>query len=133
MKYLLDTCVVSDFVKGEQQTLIRVKNEFPSDIAVSCITVMEIQYGLALHPQYAELIKPIINTFLNSVSVINFNADDAAQAVMIRAFLKQQGRPIGSYDILLAGTALNHKLIFVTSNTKEFDRIHGLRLENWRQ
>jgi tRNA(fMet)-specific endonuclease VapC len=46
--------------------------------------------------------------------------------------LKQQGTPIGSYDILLAGTALSRKLILVTANTREFDRVNGLVIENWR-
>ena len=48
----------------------------------------------------------------------------------IRALLKQQGQSIGSYDILLAGTALNHDLIFVTSNTNEFNRLNVAQTMN---
>jgi len=48
MNYLLDTCVISDFVKGEKNTLFKLKNTSPSELAVSSITVMEIQYGLLL-------------------------------------------------------------------------------------
>ena len=51
MGYLLDTCVVSDFVKGETNTLKRLKSVSPSDIFVSSLTVMEIKYGLAINPQ----------------------------------------------------------------------------------
>jgi len=50
----------------------------------------------------------------------------------IRAQLKQEGQPIGYYDILLAGVALNKQLIFVSSNTKEFSQIQDLILENWQ-
>lgn len=132
MKYLLDTCVVSDFIKGEKNTLTRMKNTSPNEIAVSAITVMEIQYGLALNPKRAEVIRPIIKAFLADVHIIDFTEMDASQVAIIRALLKQQGRPIGSYDILLVGTALNHKLIMVSANTSEFVRINGLKLEDWR-
>jgi len=132
MKYLLDTCVISDFIKGEPKTLTRLKNVSPTDIAVSSITVMEIEYGLALNPKLAKKIKTIVMDFLSAVTVLNFNSDDARAAAIIRAILKQQGCPIGSYDILLAGTALNYKLIFVSANTKEFSRVAGIQLENWR-
>ena len=132
MKYLLDTCVVSDFVKGEVNTLQHVKKTSPSDIAISAITVMEIEYGLALNPLLIKKIKPIINSFLEIVTILNYSQADANQSALVRALLKQQGTPIGSYDVLLAGVALTHNVIFVTSNTKEFERVNGLKLENWR-
>jgi tRNA(fMet)-specific endonuclease VapC len=58
MRYLLDTCVISDFIKGEPGTLIRLKQTPPNDIAVSIITVMELRYGLALNPQRAQKVEP---------------------------------------------------------------------------
>lgn len=133
MKYLLDTCVISDFVKGERATLLKVKEISPSDISISSITIMEIQYGLALNPSRAKLLRPIIHDFIQSINVLEFSQDDARETSMIRALLKQQGKPIGSYDILLAGTALNRKLTMVSANTAEFERVEGLALENWRE
>jgi len=132
MKYLLDTCVISDFIKGDINTLHKIKNTSPSEIAISTITLMEIEYGLTLNPQLARKIKPIIFDFLAVMYILNFTRDDANQVALTRALLKQQGNPIGSYDILLAGTALNNKLIMVTSNIKEFNKISGLIIENWR-
>jgi tRNA(fMet)-specific endonuclease VapC len=132
MKYLLDTCVVSDFVKGDTNTLSRLKNTPPSEIAISSITVMEIEYGLALNPSMMKKIKILLNDFMEIVTVLNYNQDDASQSALVRALLKQHGTPIGSYDVLLAGMALNHKTIFVTSNTRQFERVNGLKLENWR-
>jgi tRNA(fMet)-specific endonuclease VapC len=58
---------------------------------------------------------------------------EAEQAAQIRATLKTQGQPIGAYDVLIAPTALQHNLIMVTANQREFDRISGLQTENWRQ
>ncbi len=132
MKYLLDTCVISDFIKAEKNTLSKLKNTPPSDIAVSSITVMEIQYGLTLNPKYRQAMESVILDFLASITVLDYTQGDAEKTAGARAQLKQQGQPIGSYDILLAGVAINNQLIFVSSNTREFMRVSGLILENWR-
>ncbi len=132
MIYLLDTCVISDFIKGEINTLQRIKNTSPLEIAISTITIMEIEYGLALNPKLVKKIKPVISDLLTAVHLLDFTRNDANHSALSRALLKQQSSPIGSYDILLAGTALNHKLIMVTANEKEFNRIPGLKVENWR-
>lgn len=133
MKYLLDTCVISDFVKGELNTMDKIKGTSPNEIAVSSITVMEIQYGIHLNPKLKKKIEPMILGFLASIKVLDFTQSDAEQAAKLRAMLKIKGCPIGSYDILLAGVALNNSLIFVTSNTNEFIRLQDLTLENWRR
>ncbi|MCP2728599.1 type II toxin-antitoxin system VapC family toxin [Limnofasciculus baicalensis] len=133
MRYLLDTCVISDFIKGEAATQLRLKQIPPTDIAISVITVMELRYGLVLNPQRAQKIEPIINSFLASITLLPFGILEAQQAAQIRSILKSQGQPIGAYDVLIATTALQHHLIMVTANKREFDRIPGLQTENWRQ
>ena len=133
MQYLLDTCVISDFIKGEPGTQTRLKQTSPADIAVSVISVMELRYGLLNNPQRANKIEPAITSLLNSVSILEFSEDDAEQAAQVRSILKKQGQPIGAYDILIAATALRHGLTMVTANQKEFDRVAGLQIQNWRQ
>lgn len=133
MRYLLDTCVISDFVKGEPGTQVRLKQTPPADIAISSITVMELRYGLALNPQRAQKVEPIISSFLASVIILPFSTVEAEQAAQIRAILKSQGQPIGAYDVLISATALQHNLLMVTANQREFDRVPGLQTENWRQ
>ncbi|MGD1950438.1 MAG: type II toxin-antitoxin system VapC family toxin [Leptolyngbyaceae cyanobacterium] len=133
MQYLLDTCVISDFIKGEPGTQTLLKQTSPNDVAVSVITVMELPYGLLNNPQRAKKIEPAITSLLNSVSILQFSEEEAKQAAQIRSILKNQGQPIGAYDILIAATALRHSLIMVTANQKEFDRVAGLQTENWRQ
>jgi tRNA(fMet)-specific endonuclease VapC len=54
MRYLLDTCVISDFIKGEPGTQTRIRQTPPTDIAVSIVTVMELRYGLLLNAQRAQ-------------------------------------------------------------------------------
>ena len=88
MQYLLDTCVISDFIKGEAGTKVRLKQTPPVDIAVSAITVMELRYGLALNPQRAQKVEPAISSFLSSVTILPFSTVEAEQAAQIRAALK---------------------------------------------
>ncbi|MFN7096240.1 MAG: type II toxin-antitoxin system VapC family toxin [Gammaproteobacteria bacterium] len=132
MKYLLDTCVISDFIKGDPGTLNTLKATSPSEIGVASVTVMELQYGLFLHPVKAKIIRPIITNFLASIVIFDFDKNDAQHAAEVRAELKHKGQPIGPYDILLAGMALNRNLILVSANISEFKRIEKLKLVNWR-
>jgi tRNA(fMet)-specific endonuclease VapC len=88
MRYLLDTCVVSDFIKGEPGTQARLKQTPPTDIAVSVITMMELRYGLLINPQRAQKIESAIASFLSSVTVLSFSNAEAEQAAQIRAVLK---------------------------------------------
>ena len=132
MRYLLDTCTVSDFVRGEAHTLDRVKHTPPDEIAVSTITEMEIAYGLRLNPALSRRIKPMMDIFLATISILPYDRAAASACAELRAILKRQGRPIGAYDALIASTALAHELILVTSNRREFERVAGLRTEDWR-
>jgi tRNA(fMet)-specific endonuclease VapC len=133
MRYLLDTCVISDFIKGEAGTIARLKQTPPANVAISAITVMELRYGLTLNPQRAQEIEPAIASILSSATLLPFGTAEAEQAAQIRAVLKTQGLPIGAYDILIAATALHHHLIMVTANEREFERVTNLQIENWRQ
>jgi len=133
MRYLLDTSVISDFIKGETGTQTRLKQTPPTEAAVSSITVMELYYGLALNPKRAETVEPIITELLSSLNIFPFGILEAQQTAHIRANLKSQGKPIGAYDVLIAATALQHNLIMVTANQREFERVSGLETENWRQ
>lgn len=132
MKYLLNTCTVSDFVKGQPNVLARVKATSPSLIAVSALTRMEVDYGLALNAERAKKLAPILDAFFSTISTLPFDQSDAQAAAAIRAALKTQGQPIGSYDVLIAGTGLARGLVVVTSNVGEFKRVSGLHVEDWR-
>lgn len=132
MMYLLDTCTVSDFVKGQPKVLTRVKATPPNLIAVSALTRMEVDYGLALNAERAKKLAPILDTFFSTIATLAFDEADAQAAAAIRAALKTQGQPIGAYDVLIAGTGLARGLVVVTSNVGEFKRVSGLQVEDWR-
>ena len=132
MKYLLDTCTVSDFVKGQPNVLVRIKAISPALIAVSALTRMEVEHGLVLNAERARKLAPVLQAFFSTISTLPFEVADALSAAAIRAALKTKGQPIGAYDVLIAGTALARGLVVVTSNVGEFQRIGGLQVEDWR-
>ena len=102
MRYLLDTCVLSDFVKGNVNTIKHITSLIPSELAISVITIMEIEYGVLLVPGKKSIaIREIITDLTQSIKIIPFCNDIALEAASIRANLHKQGQPIGWYDILI--------------------------------
>ncbi len=132
MKYLLDTCVISDFVKGEPGTVERLLALTPHDMAVSTVSIFEVVFGLALNRSRARQLRPKLKAFFSAVHTIDFGRAEAEEAAKVRAELRPRGASIGPYDVLLAGTARFQKLILVTANECEFARVSRLRWENWR-
>lgn len=132
MKYLLDTCTISDFVKGQPKVLARIKATPPNLLAVSALTAMEIGYGLALNGERARKLAAVLQGFFSVVPTIAFDQADAQAAAGIRAALKLIGQPIGAYDVLTAGMGLARGLIVVTSSIAEFNRVGGLQVQDWR-
>lgn len=63
--------------------------------------------------------------------MLPFGNQEACFSASIRAKLEKKGTPIGPYDLLIAGTTLAHQGILVTNNTKEFNRVSELKIENW--
>jgi tRNA(fMet)-specific endonuclease VapC len=133
MKYLLDTCAVSDFVRGDAPTLTRLKATPPDRIALSVVTLMEIEYGLALDRVRARKIEAALRALIASVEIVPYTASEAIATAALRAALRRRGNPVGPYDLQIAGTALAHGHTLVTSNTREFARVQGLLLEDWRK
>jgi tRNA(fMet)-specific endonuclease VapC len=132
VKFLLDTNVLSDFARGEPDVMTRLRQEAPPQLAVSVITEMEVEYGLARNPNLAPRLREAMRMLLATISVLPFEREDARVAAQLRARLNSQGTPIGAYDLLVAAGALRRGLTIVTHNTREFARIGGLGLEDWR-
>ena len=131
MKYMLDTNIIA-YVKNNRpesvlKKLMRCK---PGDVCVSSITLAELEYGVfnSAHPAQNQL---ALTTFLSHIKVEDFNADAAREYGAIRAALKRQGQIIGGNDLLIAAHAKTLGLVLVTNNTREFERVPRLRVENW--
>ena len=93
MKYLLDTNVLSDFVRGEQSVTALLRQEAPPQLAVSVITEMEVEYGLARNPNLAPRVREAMRTLLDTISVLPFEREDARVAAQLRASLNSRGCP----------------------------------------
>jgi tRNA(fMet)-specific endonuclease VapC len=90
--------------------------------------VAEMEYG-ASKSKNREINRGALKRFLSPFEIINFDTKDAEIYGIIRAELERCGNIIGPYDMQLAAQALRWDYIFVTNNTKEFQRIKGLKLE----
>jgi len=132
MKYLLDTCTVSDFVKGQPSVMARLKATPPSLIVISSVTRMEIEFGMALYAERARKLAPMLHALLGSITTLPFDEADARAAAGVRAALQKKGKPMGVCDVLIAGCGLARGLVVVTTNATEFRRVSGLQVENWR-
>lgn len=130
MLYLLDTNVVITLLNDTtSKTALRARREKPGDVAVSAIFTHELYYG-AFRSRRAAQNAALIDAL--QFVVLDFDREDARRAGEIRALLASKGTPIGAYDVLIAGQAVERNLILVTHNAKEFGRVPGLRLEDWQ-
>lgn len=132
MTYLLDTCALSDYIKGDRPTMSRLKAQQPSNIYISTVTKFEIEYGLQLKPSIVKKVAPQLEEIYRKTKTVDFTSVEAKTTATIRSTLKKIGQPIGFYDLLIAGTAATHGLIVVTSNVDEFSRVMDLKIEDWR-
>jgi tRNA(fMet)-specific endonuclease VapC len=134
MTYLLDTNVCIALINGKPAA---VRKRFQrvvqkgARVSVSTIVAFELWYGVAKSSQ-KEGNTNRLETFLSGpLSLLPFDEEDAKAAGKVRAEIEAAGRPIGAYDVLIAGQALRHKMTLVTANTKEFQRVPGLAFEDW--
>ncbi len=131
MKYLVDTNICIYIMKEKPVSVInRFKSLDISDIAVSEITVSELFYGVEKSQRKAENHQRL-NEFLMPFTVLPYRSPASKAYAKIRADLERKGQVIGALDMLIASHAIAEDLTLVTNNTKEFQRINELKLENW--
>ena len=128
MKYLLDSNAVIAIFKGERRLIDRIVTREPGDFGVSAIVALELYYGACKSIRTAEN-RARIEAL--QFEVLQFDQQDARCAGEIRANLAKGGTPIGPYDILIAGQAKARSLTLLTRNTREFQRVEGLAVEDW--
>jgi tRNA(fMet)-specific endonuclease VapC len=128
---MLDTNICIYIIKNKPRS---VKEKFeslkPEELFLSSITVSELLYG-AYKSQYVEKNLNALEAFLLKFEIIDYDYAASDAYGQIRAYLEKQGRVIGQMDMQIAGHALSTDMVMVTNNTKEFERVEGLVLENW--
>ncbi len=131
MRYLLDTNICIYLIKKHSPEILgRFQKHAPQDVAISSITLFELQYGIE-KSQFRQRSEEALEKFLQPLNLIELDRSAAIEAAVICAQLEKKGISIGSYDLLIAGLARSRDMTLVTNNTKEFKRIINLQLEDW--
>ena len=131
MTYLLDTDTCIYLIRRKPSSVVdAVERIRAEEIAVSSITVAELEYG-ASGSMFPDRNRMALLGFLAPFTVLDFDRRAAAIYGATRHALEKAGTPIGGLDTLLAAQALADGLVLVTNNVKEFQRVEGLRVENW--
>jgi tRNA(fMet)-specific endonuclease VapC len=132
--YLLDTNACIAVINGKPRSVrTRLQREFETQarVFVPAVVAFELWYGVAKSARVAANAQ-LLTTFLaGPIGLLAFDDEDAKTAGAVRANLEAVGKPIGAYDLLIAGQALRHKLTLVTANSREFGRVKGLEWEDW--
>lgn len=132
MKYMLDTNTCIFIIKKDEKVLHHLKNIDFKEICISSITLAELEYGVA-KSDYIEKNKKALKDFISNFYVLPFDENAANKYGKIRAYLETNGNTIGAMDMLIAAHAKSENLILVTNNTKEFNRVQGLQIEDWKK
>jgi tRNA(fMet)-specific endonuclease VapC len=134
MSYLLDTNACIALINGTPAPVRRRLQrtvEDGAEVFTSSVVMFELWYGVDKSSRPQANSERIAIFLSGPVGVLPFDDTDARAAGSIRAALEISGRPIGAYDLLIAGQALSRQLTLVTANVKEFSRIKGLTWEDW--
>lgn len=127
--FLLDTNAVIAVVNGPKRAIAKkLRRHAPQNMFVSSVVVHELFFG-SFNSARTEANVELIDSL--AFNVLSFDLDDARMAGQVRAALKAAGTPIGPYDVLIAGQALNRGLTLVTHNVQEFARVAQLRVVDW--
>ena len=129
LRYMLDTDTVSFALRGQGRIPARLLEHRPSEICISSITLAELRFGA--EAKRSRKLHGLIGTFVDSVAVVPFDQPAADRFATVAASLARRGEPIGTFDTLIAAHALSLGLTFVTNNAKHFQRVAGLKTENW--
>jgi tRNA(fMet)-specific endonuclease VapC len=131
MKYMLDTDICISLIRQKSEQMIqRLTKCVPGDICVSSITVAELVYGVNKSSRKEQNMSAL-EQFLLPLEITSFEQRAAIAYGVLRTTLEQKGKSIGSMDMLIGSHALSLGVILVTSNTREFQQIPDLKLEDW--
>ena len=131
MRYMLDTNIVVYAKNNKPEAILaRLQSYEPDELCISVVTLAELEYGVfnSSNPDRNQL---ALTLFLAGIEILPFDDHAAVEYGRIRADLRKKGAPIGANDLMIAAHAKSRGLILVTNNTREFERVEGLELEDW--
>jgi tRNA(fMet)-specific endonuclease VapC len=130
---LLDSDLCVAVIRGRAEAIERYQFEAQNnDLRISAITAFELFYGVHRSGREREEMAKVQAFIDGGPSVADLDTEDAGQAAHIRAALAAQGQMIGAYDVLIAGQARARGWTLLSANIREFSRVEGLAVEDWR-
>ena len=130
LRYLLDTNIISDLVRRPGGTIgARIADVGEDSICTSIVVAAELRYGAA--KSASKQLSERVGLLLSALEILPLEPPADQRYAEIRHDLARRGTPIGPNDLLIAAHALAADLTLITANTREFERVPSLRVENW--
>ena len=128
--YLLDTDIIIYSLKANETVKRNLRLHLNDSIKISAVTLMEMYYG-AYKSQKVESNLAKVKMIESSLAIVPISRELVEMFGLLKSNLEKVGQSLDDFDLILASTALSHNLILVTNNEKHFQRIDGLKIENW--
>lgn len=130
LKYMLDTNICIYVIKRRPIEVLETFNKYAGTLCISSITYAELCHGVE-KSALPEHNRRQVEDFVSRLEIVPYGDKAAAHYGDIRATLERQGKTIGVNDLHIAAHARSEGLIIATNNIREFERVAGLRAENW--
>ncbi|MFO0483821.1 MAG: type II toxin-antitoxin system VapC family toxin [bacterium] len=128
--WMLDTNTLSDLIRNPQGALVqRLSSVEPDAVATSIVVACELRFGA--RRKGSDALTSRVEQLLGALTVLPFDEPADQHYADIRAALERAGTPIGSHDLFIAAHARSRGMTLVTHNTREFERVPGLSVEDW--
>jgi tRNA(fMet)-specific endonuclease VapC len=126
---MFDTDTASYAMRGQGRVAHRILQHRRSDLCISVLTLAQLRHGATL--RNSAKLHLLIDTLVSDIAVVPFDEACASRYADLGVDLTRRGSVIGEFDTLIAAHALALDLTLVTNNVKHFDRVRGLKIENW--
>ncbi len=128
-RYLIDTNICIAFFRGSALVAAQLERLESGSLFISEITLAELRYGAYKSPRPGYHLR-LIQDLLDEVEIVPIT-NSIDMFAMEKARLSEAGVPIDNFDLLIGATAIHHGLVLVTNNTRHFERLQGIALEDW--
>jgi tRNA(fMet)-specific endonuclease VapC len=129
VRFLLDTDTISFALRGQGGVADELRRRSPSEVCTSSVVAGELELGVARRG--SRKLRRELDGLYSGLEVLPYDLEAARRYGRLAAVLLDEGVPIGVEDTMLAAHALSRGLTLVTHNRKHFERVKGLRLEDW--
>lgn len=130
--YILDTNICIFLMKNKSESLVKkITSINPNEICISSVTLAELEYGIAKSQSKEKNKLTLLAFFSYFNQILDFSPKHAEVFGKVRAYLEKAGKIIGPYDLQIASQGLAEEMTVVTNNTREFNRVPGLKVEDW--